>query len=71
MRDMQHSDGCLMIRYCELSFDDREYWPSAFSGRDDLCTCDASPDAAAKLSALAEAVEELRQYIEMCERGTS
>lgn len=68
VRDMQHSDECLNIRYRQLSSDDREYWPNGFNGRDDLCTCDANPHSAAKQPELAEEVAELRKYIESCER---
>lgn len=65
---MQHSEDCLAIRYCELSFDDREYWPSGLGGREDLCTCVANPHAAAKQAAHAQEVNELREYIESHER---
>ena len=65
---MQHSDDCLQIRYCGLSFDDREYWPYGCDGRDDLCTCDANPHSAAKQTALGDEVTRLREYIESRER---
>jgi hypothetical protein len=59
-----HSDDCLMVRYCNLPSDDREWWQPDFSGRLDLCTCDADPDAPAKRPEFAEAVTELREYLE-------
>ena len=64
---MEHSDECLKIRYCQLSDDDRDCWPSAFLSREDLCTCDANPDEG-KQAALTAEVTELREYIESRER---
>jgi hypothetical protein len=43
-----HDSECLQRRYCELSFEAREYWPDGFSSRDDLCTGQQNPKAEAK-----------------------
>lgn len=64
-----HTDDCLKTRYCyDISDDDREHWPYPFTGREELCTCDANPHSQAKQAELAEHVTELRDYIDSCER---
>ena len=51
-----------MIRY--LDQPDKEHWPSGFSGRYHLCTCPAHPDAEAKDAAFAQALTELREFLD-------
>ncbi|AWG64783.1 hypothetical protein DDT46_13920 [Mycobacteroides abscessus] len=67
IREVGHAIDCLKIRYCDLPSEAREYWPPDFTGREDMCTCDANPEAAAKQPELAETVIELRDYIKTYE----
>lgn len=62
LHGMEHLEDCLMIRY--LDQPDKEHWPSGFSGRYQLCTCPAHPDAEAKDAAFAQALAELREFLE-------
>ena len=43
----KHPPDCLMARYVALPSDAREYFPYAFRGRPDLCTCGLNHDSQA------------------------
>lgn len=60
---LEHIAGCLMRRYCELDFDTREYWPEAFTSRDQLCTCGKVPGSEATRPEFAEDRREFEEWL--------
>jgi NAD(P)H-flavin reductase len=63
-----HTDTCYTVRYGRLSTDAREYWPPAFGGREDLCSCGANPDARMVKREYAEDRAEFEDELEALER---
>lgn len=63
-----HIDTCYTVRYVRLSADAREYWPPAFSDREDLCSCGTNPDARMVKPEYAEQRAEFEDALEELER---
>jgi hypothetical protein len=65
-----HDPTCLELRYTELPFEAREYWPEGFSSRRELCTCDENPGSEAKKPEHAEHRKDLEKWLDIEERST-